>query len=37
MSNLGVCEPAEFAKAMEKVGVVVPTKGDLTKLFNYYD
>lgn len=34
---LGVCEPAEFQKAMEKIGVAIPSKRDVEALFNYYD
>lgn len=34
---IGTCEPEEFAKALEKLGVVIPTKRDLDALFKYYD
>ena len=37
MPCLGVCEPAEFQKAMEKIGVTIPSKKDTEALFNYYD
>lgn len=26
---IGVCEPAEFQKALEKIGVAIPSKRDL--------
>ena len=34
---LGTCEPDEFKKAIEKIGVAIPTQKDLMMLFNYYD
>lgn len=34
---LGTCEPDEFSKALEKLGVVIPSKKDLDNLFKYYD
>lgn len=30
-------EPEEFAKAIEKIGIMIPTKQDLDALFNIYD
>jgi Ca2+-binding EF-hand superfamily protein len=33
----GVCEPEEFAKALEKIGIAIPSKKDLEMLFTYYD
>lgn len=30
---IGTCEPEEFAKALEKIGVFVPSKKDLQNLF----
>lgn len=35
--TLGTCEPEEFQKAIEKIGVSIPSKKDLMMLFNYYD
>ena len=35
--RLGTCEPEEFQKAIEKIGVVIPSKKDLQMLFSYYD
>ena len=35
--ELGVCEPEEFAKAIEKIGVSIGSKKDLETLFKYYD
>ena len=35
--HIGTCEPDEFAKALEKIGVAIPSKKDLQMLFNYYD
>ena len=34
---IGTCEPEEFQKAIEKIGVTIPTKKDLEMLFKYYD
>mgnify|MGYP001017634589 CR=1 FL=1 len=34
---LGTCEPDEFKKAIEKIGVTIPSQKDLMMLFNYYD
>lgn len=37
MNNSGTVEPDEFAKAIEKIGIMIPTKQDLDTLFNLYD
>ena len=37
LNNDGTCQPEEFAKALEKVGVQINSKKDLTSLFSYYD
>ncbi len=37
LSYLGTCEPEEFQKAIEKIGVSIPSKRDLQTLFSYYD
>jgi len=34
---VGTCEPEEFQKAIEKIGVTIPSKKDLQMLFSYYD
>jgi Ca2+-binding EF-hand superfamily protein len=34
---LGTCEPEEFTKALEKIGLQLPSKAEVTKLFNHYD
>ena len=34
---VGTCEPHEFAKAIEKIGVTIGSKRDLETLFKYYD
>ena len=34
---LGTCEPNEFQKAIEKIGVSVGSKKDVETLFKYYD
>ena len=34
---LGTCEPEEFSKALEKIGMQLPSKSEVTKLSNYYD
>jgi Ca2+-binding EF-hand superfamily protein len=34
---IGTCEPEEFKKALEKIGVTIPSPKDLMALFNYYD
>jgi len=33
----GTVEPDEFGKAIEKIGIVIPTKQDLQALFQLYD
>jgi Ca2+-binding EF-hand superfamily protein len=33
----GTCQPDEFAKALEKIGVLINSKRDLDMLFQYYD
>jgi Ca2+-binding EF-hand superfamily protein len=30
---IGTCQPDEFAKALEKIGVVIPSKRELDMLF----
>jgi len=37
LNDNGVVEPDEFAKAIEKIGIQIPTKQDLNLLFNLYD
>lgn len=37
LNNSGGVEPDEFAKAIEKIGIMIPTKQDLDALFNIYD
>jgi len=37
LNNNGTVEPDEFAKAIEKIGILIPTKSDLDTLFNLYD
>lgn len=37
LNNSGGVEPDEFAKAIEKIGIMIPTKQDLDALFNLYD
>jgi Ca2+-binding EF-hand superfamily protein len=37
LTILGTCEPHEFSKALEKIGIVVGNKKDIETLFNYYD
>lgn len=37
LNDNGVVEPDEFAKAIEKIGIQIPTKQDLDMLFNIYD
>ena len=34
---IGTCQPDEFAKALEKIGLIIPTKRELDMLFQYYD
>jgi len=37
LNNNGSCEPEEFAKAIEKIGIMIPTRQDLDSLFSIYD
>jgi len=37
LNNNGSIEPEEFAKAIEKIGIMIPTKQDLDSLFGIYD
>jgi len=37
LDNSGTIEPEEFAKAIEKIGIMIPTKQDLDALFKIYD
>lgn len=37
LNNNGSVEPDEFAKAIEKIGIMIPTKQDLDTLFALYD
>ena len=37
MNNSGDVDPMEFKKAIEKIGIMIPTKEDLDVLFNIYD
>jgi Ca2+-binding EF-hand superfamily protein len=37
LNDNGSVEPDEFAKAIEKIGIMIPTKQDLDALFNIYD
>jgi len=37
LNNNGTIEPEEFGKAIEKVGIMIPTKRDLDSLFSLYD
>lgn len=37
LNNNGVVEPDEFAKAIEKIGIMIPTQQDLQALFSIYD
>jgi len=37
LNDNGTVEPEEFAKAIEKIGIQIPTKQDLDALFNVYD
>lgn len=37
MNNSGTVDPEEFAKAIEKIGIMIPTKQDLDMLFGLYD
>jgi len=37
LNNNGTVEPEEFAKAIEKIGIMIPTRQDLNALFSLYD
>lgn len=37
LNNNGSVEPEEFAKAIEKIGIMIPTRNDLDTLFSIYD
>jgi len=37
LNNNGTVEPDEFAKAVEKIGIMIPTRQDLDTLYNLYD
>lgn len=37
LNNNGTVEPDEFAKAIEKIGIMIPTQQDLQALFSIYD
>jgi len=37
LNNSGSVDPDEFAKAIEKIGIMIPTKQDLDMLFSLYD
>lgn len=37
LNDSGSVEPDEFAKAIEKIGIQIPTQKDLDTLFNLYD
>jgi len=37
LNNSGTVDPEEFAKAIEKIGIMIPTKQDLDTLFGLYD
>jgi len=37
LNDNGSVEPDEFAKAIEKIGIQIPTQKDLNMLFNIYD
>lgn len=37
MNNSGDVDPIEFKKAIEKIGIIIPTKSDLETLFGIYD
>jgi len=37
MNNSGDVDPMEFRKAIEKIGIIIPTKDDLDMLFGIYD
>lgn len=37
MNNSGDVDSIEFKKAIEKIGIMIPTKSDLDQLFAIYD
>jgi calcyphosin len=37
LNNNNTVEPEEFAKAIEKIGIMIPTRQDLDALFSLYD
>jgi len=37
LNDNGSVEPDEFAKAIEKIGIMIPTKQDVDALFSVYD
>lgn len=37
MNNSGDVDPMEFRKAIEKIGIFIPTKSDLDEIFAIYD
>jgi Ca2+-binding EF-hand superfamily protein len=37
LNDNGTVEPDEFAKAIEKIGIQIPTQKDLNMLFSIYD
>ena len=37
LNNSGDVDPAEFRGAIEKIGIMIPTKEDLDILFGIYD
>jgi Ca2+-binding EF-hand superfamily protein len=37
LNDNGSVEPDEFAKAIEKIGIQIPTQKDLNMLFSIYD
>lgn len=37
LNNSNTLEPEEFAKAIEKIGIMIPTRQDLDALFSLYD
>lgn len=37
LNDNGTVEPDEFAKAIEKIGIQIPTRADLDMLFTIYD
>jgi len=37
LNSNGTVEPGEFAKAIEKCGIMIPTKQDLDALYACYD